>query len=217
MVSPVAGHNAMSTSKQTILEAIRRGRPESRPAPELKHAWTVYEDRAPQFAEVLTAVGGDCRAVRDVAQLNDELRSLPVVTSAKKVASLVPNVGAPNVDLQSIDSPYALADLDVAILPGQFAVAENGAVWVTDDRVPLRVAYFICQHLVLVVPADQVLNNMHEAYERLAEQATFAESRFGAFISGPSKTADIEQSLVIGAQGPRSLTVFLVESGHANA
>jgi L-lactate dehydrogenase complex protein LldG len=69
-----------------------------------------------------------------------------------------------------------------------------------------RAILFITQHLVLVVPRDQVIDNMHQAYERLS----FADPGFGVFLSGPSKTADIEQSLVIGAHGPRSLTVFLV-------
>jgi L-lactate dehydrogenase complex protein LldG len=57
-----------------------------------------------------------------------------------------------------------------------------------------------------VIPAAEILDNMHQAYERLA----FDKPGFGAFISGPSKTADIEQSLVIGAHGPRSLTVFCI-------
>ncbi len=47
---------------------------------------------------------------------------------------------------------------------------------------------------------------MHEA---MLEIENFNEG-YGVFISGPSKTADIEQSLVIGAQGPLSLTVFLI-------
>ncbi|MCI0492871.1 MAG: lactate utilization protein, partial [Planctomycetes bacterium] len=118
--------------------------------------------------------------------------------------------------LTAMDSPHALTDVDIAILLGEFAVAENGAVWVTDRRVPLRVIYFLCQHLVLVVPASEIVDHMHAAYERLAtagtgSRSTFAEPVFGVFISGPSKTADIEQALVIGAHGPRSLTVFLVD------
>jgi L-lactate dehydrogenase complex protein LldG len=91
-------------------------------------------------------------------------------------------------------------------LPGRFAVAENGAVWVTDAGVKHRAVAFIVQHLALVVPAGEIIDNMHLAYERL----TFNDAGFGAFISGPSKTADIEQSLVIGAHGPRSLTVFCI-------
>jgi L-lactate dehydrogenase complex protein LldG len=47
---------------------------------------------------------------------------------------------------------------------------------------------------------------MHQAYDAL----TFGRAEFGTFIAGPSKTADIEQSLVIGAHGPRSLTVFCI-------
>jgi L-lactate dehydrogenase complex protein LldG len=99
-----------------------------------------------------------------------------------------------------------LEDVDMAIAPGEFAVAENGAVWVTDRQVRQRAIFFIPQHLALVVPREQLVHNMHEAYGRLA----FGEAGFGAFISGPSKTADIEQSLVIGAHGPRSLTVMLI-------
>src|SRR5262249_25432909 len=103
---------------------------------------------------------------------------------------------------------HALADVDFAILPAHFGVAENGAVWVTDAGVKHRAVYFLTQHLALVLPADQMVDNMHQAYERLA----FAGPGFRAFISGPSKTADIEQSLVIGAHGPRSLTVFALTS-----
>jgi L-lactate dehydrogenase complex protein LldG len=61
--------------------------------------------------------------------------------------------------------------------------------------------------MALVVPAAAVVHNMHEAYGRIE----VGRHRFAGFISGPSKTADIEQSLVIGAHGARSLTVYLVQ------
>ena len=133
------------------------------------------------------------------------LEELDSYREAQRILSLVEGVGRANVDLEAIDDPHALEDLDFAILPGQFAVAENGAVWFSAAGLKHRVVPFITQHLALVVPADQLLDNMHQAYDRMA----FAEPGFGTFISGPSKTADIEQSLVIGAHGPRSLTVFL--------
>jgi L-lactate dehydrogenase complex protein LldG len=205
----------LSTSKEVILEAVRRNRPASCAAPDLRQAWTTYPDRRAQFIDVLTAVGATAIAVRDEADLNERLRLLPVYRDAKKIVSTMPGIGEANVDLSTLGSPHGFADVDVAILPGEFAVAENAAVWITDREVPLRVIYFLCQHLVLVVPAGAIVDNMHAAYERLASSAAegtsvFTEPMFGAFISGPSKTADIEQSLVIGAHGPRSLTVFLL-------
>jgi L-lactate dehydrogenase complex protein LldG len=189
--------------------------------------WTTYPDRRAQFMSVLAAVGGTAIAVADEAELNEKLRLLPIYRDAKKIVSLIPGVGESNVDLSSVDSPHKLADVDVAILPGEFAVAENAAIWVTDRDVPLRVIYFLCQHLVLMVPASEIIDHMHAAYDRLqvgrASRAgqvvaaatsrhlpAFDQRMFGTFISGPSKTADIEQSLVIGAHGPRSLTVFLL-------
>jgi L-lactate dehydrogenase complex protein LldG len=206
----------MQPSKQTILDAIRSHRPAESPLPDLNQSWTIYADRRQQFSDVLQAVGGQVRSVASRDDLCEQLLAMPAYASAKKIVSTVPGVGQPNVNLKAMVSPHALAGVDIAILPGEFAVAENGAVWVTDRHVPLRVIYFLCQHLVLMVPASEIVDHMHAAYERLAtagtgNRSTFAEPVFGVFISGPSKTADIEQALVIGAHGPRSLTVFLVD------
>jgi L-lactate dehydrogenase complex protein LldG len=202
------------TSKENILNSIRRNRPAPTDLPELNCAWTTYPDPRAKFVEVLEAVGGKAIVAHDQIDLNKKVERLPFYSTAKQVVSLVPGVGSPNVDLAAVDSPHDLADVDVAILPGEFVVAENAAVWVTDRRLSQRVLYFLCQHLVLVVPAKAIVDHMHAAYERLAAdpngQFAFAEPVFGVFISGPSKTADIEQSLVVGAHGPRSLTVCLL-------
>src|SRR5262249_17477666 len=135
------------------------------------------------------------------------LSQIEPFAKAVKRASLVPGIGETNFDLAAVSDPHDLQDVDFAVMPGQLAVAENGAVWVNDVGVAHRVLYFLTQHLALVVPAANVVNNLHEAYARL----TIGKTPFGSFISGPSKTADIEQALVIGAHGARSLTVFLVE------
>lgn len=224
----------MASSRESILDSIRRNRPATAERPDLAREWTTYADPRAKFIEVLEFVGGRTIVARDVADLNEQLRQLPQVQTAKKLASLVSGVASVDVDLASIDSSHALADIDVAVLPGEFAVAENAAVWVTDHQVPLRVLFFLCQHLVLVVRGDAIVDHMHAAYDRLAvgpaSQAgqgaqsprpevplgsrrppVFSDPGFGAFISGPSKTADIEQSLVIGAHGPRSLVVCFLE------
>jgi L-lactate dehydrogenase complex protein LldG len=143
-----------------------------------------------------------------VAAAERYLRELPVVQDANVIVSLINGIVG-NREINDCPEPHELADVDVAICAGQFGVAENGAIWVTDENLKHRAIYFICQHLVLLVKASEIVSNMHLAYERLGN--AFVNRGFSGFISGPSKTADIEQSLVIGAQGPRSLKVVLVE------
>jgi L-lactate dehydrogenase complex protein LldG len=204
------------SSRNEILKAVRRHLVEAVDLPDLKQAWIEYADPEAQFAEVLASVGGRCisSATREAAQA--ELLQIPAYAEARKVVSLVPGVGVGNVDFDAIEDPHDLENVDFAVLPGEFAVAENGAIWVTDAGIKHRVIYFLPQHLALVVPAARVLHNMHQAYDWLANHPRsdgspqFGTTGFGAFISGPSKTADIEQSLVIGAHGARSLTVILL-------
>ena len=194
------------SSREAILKAVRQHLPQASPLPELSGPWIQYPDPIAQFTEVLEMIGGRCIRVPDQAALQRAVMELPVYQQSVKTVSRVPGVGASTVELDSIADPHQLADVDFAILPGQFAVAENAAVWVTAEGLKHRVIYFLCQHLALVVPASAVLNNLGEAYERIR----FPGPQFGGFIAGPSKTADIEQSLVIGAHGARSMTVFLV-------
>jgi L-lactate dehydrogenase complex protein LldG len=191
-------------SKDEILRELRTNRPPRSEAPTPFTDAITYADRRAQFASVLESVGGRCVYCADRAGINAALQTLPGYATAKKIVSLVPGIGTPNVDLGTINDPHDLADVDFAILSAKFGVAENGAVWVPDEGVRHRVVAFITQHLALVIENGEIVDNMHQAYERVS----FPGPSFGLFLSGPSKTADIEQSLVIGAHGPRSLTVF---------
>jgi L-lactate dehydrogenase complex protein LldG len=208
----------MADSRTDILSEIRRTTVPQVAAPARFEGATRYDDPRKQFAEVLAFVGGRAIFAADPAAAWSELVKLPAIATAKKIGSVVD--GFPPFDatfsgtivrLSEIRDPHDLEDLDVAILPGEFCVAENGAVWVPAASFPHRVLPFITQHLVMVVPGGEIVHNMHEAYERLhAGGSPFAKPGFGAFIAGPSKTADIEQSLVIGAHGPRSHAVVML-------
>jgi L-lactate dehydrogenase complex protein LldG len=193
------------SSRDFILSKIRKQLPQSVPLPTLDKAWIEYPQPEQQFCEVLHSVGGQSKVVADPSQLAATIRELPCFAECKTIVCQVPGIDLANFDLNSASDPHELDDVDLAIMPGDFAVAENAAVWVNDRNVKHRVIYFITQHLVLVVSRREILHNMRYAYERLS----FEGPGYGLFISGPSKTADIEQSLVIGAHGPRSLTVLL--------
>ena len=206
----------MSTAREQVLHDIRSTLPVEVALPELAGPWTRYDDPRQQFIEVLRGVGGVGKVVAGRALLAAEIQKLVESIDAQRVCSVLPDVVPGNVNLSAVDDPHQLADVDLAILPGELAVAENAAVWVTGAQVPERVLYFLSQHVVLVVPAERVVNNMHEAYAWLRSDAgdgvgPFDVAKWGTFMSGPSKTADIEQALVIGAHGARSLHVFLLE------
>jgi L-lactate dehydrogenase complex protein LldG len=145
--------------------------------------------------------------VRSVAAAHEHLQGVTEYAAASQRCTLVPGIGETTFPLESITDPHDLEDVDFAVMPGALAVAENAAVWVNASSSVPRVLYFLIQHLALVVPAANVVSNLHEAYARLDVAAT----PFGCWISGPSKTADIEQSLVKGAHGSRTLVVFLVD------
>jgi L-lactate dehydrogenase complex protein LldG len=194
------------SSRNTILDSLRQNvpPPAALPAP---IAGIHYADPIKQFEETLTVAGGTL--VRATAQqdLGSELANLDIYASAAKIASLVPGIPSRNVDLSAIEDPHNLEGIDVAIIPGKFGVAENAAIWIPGETLaPHRAIFVIAQHLILIVPAHEIVDNLHQAYERIH----WSPNSFGIFISGPSKTADIEQSLVIGAHGARSCTVILV-------
>jgi len=196
----------MPASRDEILNRIRSRQWEGQDLPDLNQTWIRYDSPQHQFAETLRAVGGRCVIVNSPEEACADLRHFEPFAQAKKTVSCVDRVGCSNFDVSAVTDPHDLEDVDFAILPGELAVAENAAVWVTDEQVPHRVLYFLPQHLALVVPAARLVHTMHEALS----QIDVAKRAFGSFISGPSKTADIEQSLVIGAHGPRSLTVILL-------
>ncbi|MEP3479154.1 MAG: LUD domain-containing protein [Fuerstiella sp.] len=200
----------MSTeARDQIFSRLKSALVESAPLPNLpvEGPWLTFADPLAKFTEVLESVGGACHHVANVSEANDILQKFDEWKDAAVRFSVVPGVGESNVDLDAIDDPHDLENTDFAVLHGHFAVAENAAIWVTDDTVKHRALYFLPQRMALVIPRSAILHNMHEAYGRIS----FGQNPFSCFISGPSKTADIEQSLVIGAHGARALTVFAVD------
>lgn len=201
----------MSSSRQRILNQVRQNRPPEVALPHGNPGWTEYDDPLEQFLAIVQTVGGMPHVVATRQEGAEYLAGLEAFAPGTQGVSLVPGIGDSTFALDTLATPHELSGLDWAILPGEFAVAENGAIWVTDRAIRHRAVYFLCEHLVLVVPRGAIVHNMPQAYERLAELGRESPPPFGTFISGPSKTADIEQSLVIGAQGPRSLRVLLLD------
>lgn len=163
-----------------------------------------YTDPTARFIEVTESVGGKAVELRDGEDLNDRIRSL--YPEAKTIASNCPGIRIATLNPDEAETPYALNGTDLAIVQGEIGVAENGCVWIP-QAVKEKALYFIAEYLLILLSRKNIVSNMHEAYERIR----FNDNGFGVFISGPSKTADIEQALVTGAHGARGVTVVLTE------
>ena len=196
------------SSRTAVLRDLRKNLPESAPLPTLEgEDWVRYEDPVEQFRAVLESVGGRFVRVGSTDEADAEVRALPEWEDGSTRVSLVSGVGETTFDYTVVEDPHDLEDVTFAVLPANFMVAENGAVWVTPEDPKERVLNFLSQHVAYVVSGDDpIVHTMHAAYERADSRA----HPFSLFASGPSKTADIEQSLVIGAHGARSLAVVLV-------
>lgn len=172
------------------------------PYPERNFTPERFDNLRVTFEERLKTAGG---AVAELAP-HDTLDALlrRCYPQANSIASALPEVTFATLDPEAVDDPRELVDVDVAVVEGAFGVAENGAVWVP-QTIRHKALYFGATALVIIIPREALVATMHEAMERY-EMLDFY---FGSFISGPSKTADIEQALVFGAHGAMSLTVVL--------
>ncbi|MFO0580836.1 MAG: LUD domain-containing protein [Anaeromyxobacter sp.] len=196
--------------RAAILAALRAAAPADPGLPgPIEVAPPRWPDHPARFAEAVVAVGGSVERVRDGAALATAVQVLAADLGARRIVSEVPAVKGTE-PLAALADPHLLDGVDLAVLPGAFAVAETGAVWLPAGKLPHRATFVAVEHLALVVPADALVNDMHEAYARLGVLGAFAGPGFGVFVSGPSKTADIEQALVLGAHGARTCRVFLV-------
>ena len=199
---------ANTTARQSILDRLKTRKI---PGPELPHVdlerVIAYDDPLAAFESSLASVGGEAHVVSSFDEVSRILDSIEVYRSARRVVSLVPEAVEGTVVVDPDQDPHGLSSVDWTIARGEFMVAENGAIWVDGGTLPHRVLLFIAQYLAIVVPKSQIVSNMHEAYGRIEG----FDQRFGIFVSGPSKTADIEQSLVLGAHGCRKLQVFVVD------
>lgn len=189
-------------NRETILQAVASNKPDLLALPDMDFSLTIqYPDLLDQFIKMVHAAGGQAFYKNGKQELQNDLAS--VKAEGKFIINLLEENPAQDwaalnaLELETLDTCYLRADL---------AVAENGAMWISETRMANRLIPFICQHLVIVLNPAVIVNNMHEAYQQLNVSA----EGFGVFIAGPSKTADIEQNLVIGAHGARSLRVYLI-------
>ena len=195
------------SSREEILAALRQNTRETYDKPDLSQLNPItYADPVAEFMQkTTTTAGARLIEMKDGDELFNIVRE--AYPEAKVIASNLPGVQAQlNPDTATVEE---LEKADVGVIRGEIGVAENACIWIP-QTMKERAVCFASEQLVIVIRRDAIVNNMHEAYARIAaSQEYFKEYKFGTFISGPSKTADIEGALVYGAQAARGVTVVL--------
>lgn len=192
------------SSKEDILKKYRANVKQKFDMPELSDIKAViYPEPLVQFVKMSEAVGGQVIEVDPERDINTLIREL--FPEAKEIASNLPEVTIATRNPDTVGRARDLNGTDVGIIRGMFGVAENGCIWIPQTMKEKAVC-FISENLIILLNRSEIVNNMHEAYRRIE----FNDYGYGTFISGPSKTADIAQVLVMGAQAARSVTVLLM-------
>jgi L-lactate dehydrogenase complex protein LldG len=202
------------SSKEDILKKYRANIRERYDMPDLSDIRaTTYPEPVVQFISMSKSVGGQVIEVDPGRDVNTLIREL--YPDAKEIASNLPEITIATRNPDTVGRARDLNGTDVGIIRGMFGVAENGCIWIP-QQMKEKAVCFISENLIILLPKSQIVNNMHEAYRRIAGQDSksgidqFDAYGYGTFISGPSKTADIAQVLVMGAQAARSVTVLLM-------
>ena len=194
------------SNKDDILKKYRANVREKFDMPDLSDIKAItYPEPLVQFVKMTEMVGGQAIEVDPGRDINVLIREL--FPDAKEIASNLPEITIATRNPDTVGRARDLNGTDVGIIRGKFGVAENACVWIPQTMKEKAIC-FISENLIILLPKSQIVNNMHEAYTRIEFDKEY--DGYGTFISGPSKTADIAQVLVMGAQAARSATILLL-------
>jgi L-lactate dehydrogenase complex protein LldG len=207
---------AISQAKENILKKIRQAlsNPVPLPFPHSEGTQSVYlpaaEDNAVIFAEEFTKLQGRfafCTGIEDlqaqVARLLKEKDWKNIYCKDEKLAPLFFSAEAP---------PYLSLPLcDASITGCEYLVARTGTIVLSAAQQEGRTASVYAPVHICIAYTSQLLFDVKDALLALKEKYGNNFPSFVTFASGPSRTADIEKTLVTGVHGPKEVFCFLVE------
>lgn len=193
------------SSREKILQAVLQNQPPKTGLPDISMFKGDHDLRVQKYMDVFKSIGGSVYLVDDLLAIKTLINEHFDVS--KRLVTSLPELSDSFELLLPTVENHSYEDIELAVLKAEFGVGENGAVWLTDELMVQRIIPYICQHLAVIISAESIVPTLHEAYDKIGT----GNYGFGCFIGGPSKTADIEQALVLGAHGPLSMTVFIVK------
>ena len=207
-----------TTSKEKMLKKIRKALLEKRdnPYPQLEEAplYEPYDDFLEVlFAEQLSLVAGKFIFCEDEIQFVENLLLLADEKNWRKIYCWEPELQ--NL-LQNFEFPFYSTDKDflqaeVGITLCESLIARNGSVLVSNGPAAGRRLSIYPHHHIVVAYTSQLVLDLKDALAKIKAKYADRLPTMISTITGPSRTADIEKTLVLGAHGPKELIVFLLE------
>lgn len=174
------------------------------------------EDQMARFTANSVDLRTNFRLLNSENEVADELIKM---RSAENWQSIASHAGAlTDVAVRALGLPVCLTDrdydvnelerCDVGITECEALIAQTGSVLVTNRSSGGRALSVLPPHHVVLVRRDQLLRDLSSAFQFLKQKYQDNYPSMISFITGPSRTGDIERILVLGAHGPKKLTVF---------
>ena len=173
------------SSKEVILKLIKKNQPDfiSLSLPTISSKMS-RADILETFTKTMNSVGGNVQIIKDLCVVKMHLEEM--AATGNRVVNRVQELNYPVDALPTNSEAVYYENIYVACIKGVAGVAENAAIWLDEECMGNRLIPFICQHLVLVLYRNTIVENMHEVYKTINVNST----KYGAFVAGPSKTAD---------------------------
>ncbi|HXS59101.1 MAG TPA: lactate utilization protein [Hanamia sp.] len=208
----------VSSSKEKILKKIREAlsNPVPLPFPKSEGVASVFkrkeEDLEMIFAEEFTKLSGKFAFCMNDADLKFQLKSLVaqkkwdhIYCVEKKFFGLFEGDYFPKIN------QAALADCDVSVTSCNYLIARTGAIVMSSAQESGRTASVYAPVHICIAYVDQLVFDTRDALKSIKEIYGNKLPSFITFAAGPSRTADIEKTLVVGVHGPKEVYVFLVD------
>ncbi len=136
--------------KEEILRSVRKNKPTLIPLPEINlDTFNETIDLLANFKEKVALVGGTIKELSALNEIDREITKL--FPNARNIVDCTKSSSLGTVSISEKTQPQDLEGVDLAIIPGAFGVAENGAIWISDDRFPIRILPFITKDLLIVL------------------------------------------------------------------
>lgn len=186
-------------------------------------ASTTYTDIFTRFQQRLTSAGGQSHLVANLAEATAIIASHPALMASEIVVppnfdqhqqwgTILPLLGSKGITIHEVRDPASVADAPAGLSSAELAIAETGSVLLAENALEARLVSMLTLTHFVLVSENQLVSMLDDAAAVLQQLAKAGQDQrhYMSFVTGPSRTADIERTLTIGVQGPKMLCVIII-------